>query len=105
MFNNFFFGKSYRLCNNAKNMVLANRPQITMWRLRIACLITKATDTYSEYVIIMHGGRVSVAGKKTRWSVRKIKRLPVLHTRSDWIWDSHNIIGFFPWDKVTGSRP
>jgi hypothetical protein len=30
-----------------------DRPQMTMWRMRIACWITKATDTYSEYVILM----------------------------------------------------
>jgi len=30
-----------------------DRPQMTMWRMRIACWITKATDTYSEYVILI----------------------------------------------------
>jgi hypothetical protein len=28
-------------------------PQMTMRRMRIACWITKATDTYSEYVIVI----------------------------------------------------
>jgi hypothetical protein len=28
------------------------RPQMTIWRMRIACLITKATNTHSEYVIL-----------------------------------------------------
>ena len=27
------------------------RPQMTIWRMRIACWITKTTDTHSEYVI------------------------------------------------------
>ena len=27
------------------------RPQMTIWRMRIACWISKATDTHSEYVI------------------------------------------------------
>jgi hypothetical protein len=35
-----------------KNIVETGRPQ-TILRMRIACSITKATDTYSEYVIII----------------------------------------------------
>jgi len=36
-----------------KNVVEWGRPQITIWRMRIAWWIAKATDTYSEYVIII----------------------------------------------------
>jgi len=36
-----------------KNMVESNRPQMTIWRMRIAYWITKATDTHSEYVILI----------------------------------------------------
>jgi hypothetical protein len=36
-----------------KNIVEADRPQMTIWRMRIACWITKATDTHSEYVILI----------------------------------------------------
>jgi hypothetical protein len=35
-----------------KNIVEPNRPQMTIWRMRIAYWIAKATDTYSEYVIL-----------------------------------------------------
>jgi hypothetical protein len=35
-----------------KNTVEPDRPQITR-RMRIACWITKATDTYTEYVILI----------------------------------------------------
>ena len=34
-----------------KNMVEPDRPQMTIWRMRIACCIIKATDTHTEYVI------------------------------------------------------
>jgi hypothetical protein len=34
-----------------KNAVEPDRPHMTIWRMRIACLITTATDTHSEYVI------------------------------------------------------
>ena len=34
--------------NNAE----PSRPQMTIWHMRIACRITKATNTHSEYVIL-----------------------------------------------------
>ena len=36
-----------------KNMVEPDRPQMTIWRMRTACWITKATDTHSEYLILI----------------------------------------------------
>ena len=36
-----------------KNVVQSDRPQMTIWRMRIACWITNATDTHSEYVTII----------------------------------------------------
>jgi hypothetical protein len=36
-----------------KNIAWRGRPQITIWRLRIACLITKATNTHLQYVILI----------------------------------------------------
>jgi hypothetical protein len=36
-----------------KYMVVPDRPQVTIWRMRIACWVTKATDTHSEYVILI----------------------------------------------------
>ena len=38
-----------------KNMVNLDRPQMTIWRMRIACWITKTTDPLSEYVLLLHG--------------------------------------------------
>jgi len=35
-----------------KNFVQPGRPQMTIWRTRIACWITKATNTNSEYLIL-----------------------------------------------------
>ena len=35
-----------------KNFIQPRRPQITIWRMRIACWIAKATNTHSEYVIL-----------------------------------------------------
>ena len=36
-----------------KNIVQADSPEMTIWRIRIACWIPKATDTHSQYVIII----------------------------------------------------
>ena len=36
-----------------KNTVEPDRQQMTLWRMRIACRIAKATNTHSEYVIII----------------------------------------------------
>jgi len=30
----------------------SDRPQMTIWRMRIACLMPKATNTHSEYVML-----------------------------------------------------
>jgi len=36
-----------------KNIVRRDRQQMTIWRMRIACWVPKATDTHSEYVILV----------------------------------------------------
>ena len=36
-----------------KNFVETDRPQMTIWRMRIACWIPKATNTHSDYVILI----------------------------------------------------
>jgi len=36
-----------------ENMVKRGRPHMTIWRMRIACWITKATNTHSQYVIFI----------------------------------------------------
>ena len=33
-----------------RNTVEPNRPQTTIWRMRVACFIRKTTDIHSEYV-------------------------------------------------------
>jgi len=36
-----------------KNILKPGRPQMTIWRMRILCWITKATDKHSEYVTLV----------------------------------------------------
>jgi len=36
-----------------KNIVEADTPQMTIWRMRIACWIPEATDTHSECVTVI----------------------------------------------------
>ena len=47
-----FFFKSY-VYIMWKHTVDPDRPQTTVWRMRIACWMTKAADTYLEYVIFV----------------------------------------------------
>ena len=54
--------KTHFMCNNSPHphsenravceIMWKNMPQMTIWRMRIACWITKATDTHSEYVTL-----------------------------------------------------
>jgi hypothetical protein len=39
-----------------KNIVEPERPEMTIWRMRIVGLITKATNTHSEcvYILLFH---------------------------------------------------
>jgi len=49
----FFLKKSCRLWDNVEIIVQPDRPQMTIQRIRIECWIPKATDTHSEYVILI----------------------------------------------------
>jgi len=51
-----------------KNVVERDRPQMTIWRMCIACWIPKATNTYTGYVIL-------IVSPQQQW----------LHERA-WIW-------------------
>jgi hypothetical protein len=35
-----------------ENILQSDRPQIKIWRMRIACWIPKATNTFSQYVTL-----------------------------------------------------
>jgi hypothetical protein len=49
-----FFPENRAVCEIMwKNNVEPGRPQMTIRRMRIACWITKATNTHSEYVILI----------------------------------------------------
>ena len=51
MFNNIFNRTVYEIM--WKTTVEADRSEMTMLRMRIACWIPKATNTHSEYVILI----------------------------------------------------
>jgi hypothetical protein len=36
-----------------ENIIERGKPQMTIWRMRIACWITNSTDTQSQYVIFI----------------------------------------------------
>jgi hypothetical protein len=54
MFNNFFLFENRVVYEIMwKNIVEPDIPQITIWRLHITYRMPKATDTHSEYVILI----------------------------------------------------
>ena len=55
-----------------KNRVGSERPQMTIWGMRIACWIRKATDTHSEYVMCF-------ASWRQQW-LHHAKQRRVVHT-------------------------
>ena len=58
-----------------KYLVGPGRPQMTVWRMRIACWIPKATDTHSEYVIF-------IPFPLQQWLHERASLLSYLHCRS-----------------------
>jgi len=53
MFSKFFFYENRAVYEIMwENMVESDRPQMTIWRMRIACSKIKATNTHSKYVIL-----------------------------------------------------
>jgi len=50
----FFFENRAVVRQYKKNTLKPIRPQMTIWRMRNACWITKATNAHSEYVIFIY---------------------------------------------------
>jgi len=51
--NLFFLLQNCAVCEiMRKNIVESGRPQVTIWRMRIAFCIPKSTNTHSEYLIL-----------------------------------------------------
>jgi hypothetical protein len=74
------FGAVYEIV--CKYMVVPDRPQVTIWLMRIACWVTKAADTHSEFVILIASPATMVTPR--RFSVTFIRTLPVLLQVSVW---------------------
>jgi len=51
-----------------KNIVQPGRPQVTIWRMCIACWIPKAIKTHSEYIIL-------IAFQLQQWLHKRISML------------------------------
>ena len=74
MFNNYFFFENSAVYEIMwKNIVQPRRPQITMWRMRIAYWIPKATNTHPEYVIL---GSFPLQ----QWMHERVSKLPHWYT-------------------------
>ena len=51
---NIYFSENRAVCEIVwESVVQVDRPRMAAWLMRIACWITKATDTHSEYLILI----------------------------------------------------
>jgi hypothetical protein len=49
-----FFFENHTVCEIMwKNIVQPGRPLVEIWRMRISCWIPKASNTHSEYTILI----------------------------------------------------
>jgi hypothetical protein len=79
MISNFFFFENLAVYETMwKNAVKPGRPQMTIWCMRIACWIPKATNTHTEYVIVINFPRNN--GCTNAPQCHFICTLPVLST-------------------------
>jgi hypothetical protein len=49
----FFFQKAFRLWDNVANIIERGKPQMKIWRLRVAGWLSNDTSTHSEYLIAL----------------------------------------------------
>ena len=76
VFNIYFFFENRAVYEiMCKNMVQPGRPRMTIWRMRIACWIHKATNTHSEYLQLTASPLQRWLHKRT--SVLSYSSLPV----------------------------
>ena len=59
-----------------QSIVERNRPQMKIWRMRIACWVTSATNTHSEYLLLFYCNN----GCTNAPQCYVIRTLPVLFT-------------------------
>ena len=76
-FQSLFFRKSFHSWGNLK-IIQPDRPQMTVWGTRIACWITKATNTHSKYVILIAFYCNNGCTNAPRCYVTRTRTLPVL---------------------------
>jgi len=52
MFSNFVLNRAF--CEMMRKKIMeTDRPQVTVWRMRIACWIPRGKDTNSEHAVLM----------------------------------------------------
>jgi len=77
VFNNFFFPESRAVYEIMwKNIVERGRPQVTVWRMRVACWIPKATNTHIGcvlYIYIYKGKAVPLQVRSGPEGSRKLR--------------------------------
>jgi len=58
-----------------KKIVEPDMPQVTIWRMRIACWIRKFTDTHSKFVILNAFSGATVVARKPSLGLHNLFRV------------------------------
>jgi hypothetical protein len=98
MFSNFFFENRTVYEIRWKNTAEPDRPQMTIWLTRIACWITKSTNTHSEYVII-------IALPLQQWLQESASMLRIPNVFSTLTLDGGSGHSRAPADLLSGKQP
>jgi len=61
-----------------KNIAEPDRPQMTIWRMRIACWITQTANTHSEYEILVRSPLQQLMHERVTVLRCTLRTLPVL---------------------------
>jgi len=84
------FRKSCRLWNNVENVTQPGRPQMIIWRMRIACWIPKATNTHTSFVTI-------IAFPLQQWLNERASLLRCTHIAGIVNW-------YFKWNNINQNK-
>ena len=77
MFNFFFFNRAVRMIM-WKNTVEPDRPEIRIWRMHIACWITKAANSQNRSLCTTNCSYTTAVFERTHLRVTFTRTLPVL---------------------------
>jgi hypothetical protein len=82
-----------------KNIINPDRPYLAIWRMYIACLITKTTDTHSEYVIHVAFCKATIVTRTRLKVTLHVHRMACLSVVVQCLTEWHSDSSSWDWKK------